>query len=71
MHFHRLQNGILVVHEGPVICRLLKITPKASSDVEPSPKPDANRADESSSGLALGKKNPMNIKAIFATKFSL
>jgi hypothetical protein len=48
-----------VVHESSNICKLLKIIPKASSDVTPTPKPDDNhggKADGSSSGLALGKK---------------
>lgn len=58
MHFQRLQDGILVVHEGSLICPLLKITPKASSDIDPqpTPSPSTDNANESSSGLALGNE---------------
>lgn len=52
--FYFLQNRILVIHESPLICPLLKITPKASSK-DASPEEVVVHEDTESGGFALGE----------------
>lgn len=48
------QDRILVMHESPLICPLLKITPKALPAEAPADQ-DVAKAETSSTGLALGE----------------
>jgi hypothetical protein len=64
MHFQCLQDGILVVHESPLICPLLKLTPKISLDDKPS-EPEAIHSDKDespSTGISIGEKLHNNKK---------
>lgn len=74
MHFRCLQDGIFVVHESPLICPLLKITPKASSSADtptvPNDKNTSEAQTSSGSGLALGKKFHKLLKSFCTSNFS-
>lgn len=52
-----LQDRILVMHESPLICPLLKITPKASraTSTDETEEADNVAKEKTASGFALGK----------------